>query len=383
MSFAFSLHPAWILSLVSFGLLIVWALWAWSRKTEEAPGALIRRITITLLLGAVAILLGVSFHPLVGIPLAALVALIMGGLWGRNIGTAFAAPLANLYDGGNEAPEPRPFYAIAEAHRKQARYPEAIRAIQEQLEKFPEDVEGLLLLAEIHARNLDDWDAARNHIRRIAENPNHPVSTRAKALQALSDWYLDFKADNPGAIECLQAIQTLFPDTPEAHEAAQRLAHVGDGSWRRERREASTLRVPKGDDRMGLRVSGKPADNAVPEAKDPEIEVRELLAQLEAHPLDTEARQRLALVYAEGLERPEWAVCEIERLIAQPSQSSRQIARWLHLLADVHIRCSHDEEAARAALTRILQAYPDSAVAANAQSRLDVLKLEVRGQRKP
>jgi hypothetical protein len=57
------------------------------------------------------------------------------------------------------------------------------------------------------------------------------------------------------------------------------------------------------------------------------------------------------------------------------------MARWLNLLADVQIRCAGDETAARAALQRIVQAQPGTALAANAQSRLEHLKLELRAKR--
>jgi hypothetical protein len=57
------------------------------------------------------------------------------------------------------------------------------------------------------------------------------------------------------------------------------------------------------------------------------------------------------------------------------------MARWLNLLADVHLRCAGDEHAARTALSRIIHAFPGSALAANAQSRMDHLKLELRAKR--
>jgi hypothetical protein len=160
----------------------------------------------------------------------------------------------------------------------------------------------------------------------------------------------------------------------EDGDAAQRLAHLGDDAWRREQHAPSLLRIVKGDERLGLRGLSPPQ---VPE-KDANVEAAELMAQLAAHPLDAEARERLALLYADRLGRFDQAVVELELLVVQPMQSARSVARWLHLLADIHIRCAGDEAAARRALGRVVELFSDSAVAANAQARLDHLKLEMR-----
>lgn len=380
MPFAFSIHPGAVLCILGYCALLAWFVWRWSLKSEDPPGVLISKLLATLGLGALAVAIGASYHPMIGIPIAAAIGILISTMWGRNIGAAMAKPLASLYDGGDEAPPPQAFYAVAEAHRKQARYDDAIREIEKQLERFPGDAEGLLKLAEIRARHLEDWTGAEAAIDQLAANSAVPVPTRAKALQALADWYLDFKSDNERATEYLRRIGSMFPDTPDAHAAAQRLAHVGDGAWRREQNAPSRFRVTQSDDRMGLRPAGQQTITMPSPERDPEAVVHELLAHLSIHPQDTEARERLALEYADRLGHPDWAAAEIEKLIAIPSQSGRQVARWLHRLADIHVRCNGDEAAARQALLRIVKTYPDSAVAANAQARLELLKVEIKGK---
>ena len=371
---ALTFNPGAILAVLAYALLIGWLIWRWSRRSVDPPGVLAIKVVLSLGLGSLAIYVGVTMHPLVGIPAAAALAIVVGILWGDNVGNAIAKPLASLYDGGDEAPEPKPFYAIAHAHRKQARYAEAVGVITSQLEKFPGDLEGLLLLAEIRARDLHDWPAAAAAIDEIVGNTALPVAPRAKALQALADWHMDLGQDDAGARECLQRIQDLFPGTPEANDAAQRLAHVGDGAWRRELHAPGRLRVVKHDDRLGLRGEMPPP----PPEQPPAETARALLDQLAAHPLDAEARETLARLYADRLGRLDLALAELETLVVQPNQPARSVARCLHLMADLQIRCAGNEAAARTALERVGALYPESALAASAQARLDHLKLELR-----
>src|SRR5262245_9528406 len=115
-------HPGAILSVLAFGGLIGWIVWRWSRRSEGPPCAVLTKLLILGVLLSAAVWSILHIHPLMGVPIGALCGIIAGGLWGRNIGAALARPLASLYDGGDEATEPKPFYAIAEAHRKQARY---------------------------------------------------------------------------------------------------------------------------------------------------------------------------------------------------------------------------------------------------------------------
>ncbi len=373
-----ALHPGAILSVLVFGSLISWIVWRWSKTSADAPAVLIVKILISLVLIGLAVFAIAFVHPVIGVPVGAVFGIILGLLWARNIGLAIASPLANLYDGGTEAEPPKPFYAIAEAHRKQARYDEAIAEIEKQLELFPGDVKGHLMLAEIRCRHLKDWGGAELAIEEIVANEELAISTRAKALQALADWNLDLRHDAPAARVLLERVISLFPNTPESNEAAQRLAHVGDASWRREQHSPARLHVPVADQRLGLRLHPEPP----PPEPDPEIEAEALRRQLSAHPLDTEAREKLALLYADRMGRLDWALGEFDKLLAQPNQAPKAMAKWLHLLADVQIRVAGDESAARAALLKVGQLFPDTALEANAKSRLERIKLEMRAKQK-
>lgn len=380
MPWAISVHPGAVLSVLSFGLLLGWIFWRWSRKSEDPPAILaIKLILSSILLGA-AVYAILRLTPFLGVPLGAVCGILIGILWGRNIGAAIASPLSSLYDGGDEEVELKPFYAIAHAHRKQARYAEAIAEIEKQLDRFPGDVEGLLLLADIRSRHLQDWEGAEAAIELVAGNAALPVVTRAKALQALADAYADYAHDLPRARAVLGWIQERFPGTPEATEAAQRLAHSGGDAWMKERLAPGRLRVTAADPRLGLR--DRRVEVPAEDAGDPQMEVEVLQRHLVAHPLDTEARERLAGLYAEALGRLDWAVGEIEKLLAQPHHPPKLQARWLHLLADFQVRCAGDDAAARVALEEVTRRFPGTALAEQAKSRIEHLRLELRA-RKP
>ena len=74
----------------------------------------------------------------------AIVAII---IWRRSIASLVADPIGSLYDGGSTPPDPHPVYSIAQTRQKQGRYVEAVAEIRKQLDRFPTDVEGQLLLA--------------------------------------------------------------------------------------------------------------------------------------------------------------------------------------------------------------------------------------------
>src|SRR5690606_15662777 len=118
-----------------------------------------------------------------------------------------------------------------------------------------------------------------------------------------------------------------------------------------------------------------------PPGEDPQAAAEELRRQLAAYPNDAEARERLATIYAESFGRADWAIGELEQVLAQTHHAPKAQARWLHLIADLSIRKAGDEAAARVALQRVIERFPNTALAANAQSRLEHLKLELRALR--
>jgi hypothetical protein len=101
---------------------------------------------------------------------------------------------------------------------------------------------------------------------------------------------------------------------------------------------------------------------------------------LEAHPLDTAARERLAVLYAEEYRRIDLAVDQLEQLIAVPAETPKNIARWLNLLATLHIKVNRDRRAAEDALKRVTALFPKTFHADLAVQRLAYLDAELRSK---
>ena len=99
-------------------------------------------------------------------------------------------------------------------------------------------------------------------------------------------------------------------------------------------------------------------------------------------PDDNEAGERLGHMYATDFHRPEMGIGELERLIARPHQPAKEVARWLNAIADIQTKEQGDADAAAVTLQRIVDQFPNAAVADLARSRMHMLPLETRGQKK-
>jgi len=104
---------------------------------------------------------------------------------------------------------------------------------------------------------------------------------------------------------------------------------------------------------------------------------------LEQHPLDTEAREKLAVLYADHYKRLDLATAELEQLISSPNLSSKLIVHWLNLLADLQIRSGANYDVVSQTLHRIIDLDPKVAAPELARNRLAILRLELKSQTKP
>ena len=146
----------WLVILAILG----WVMWRCLKRTED--DRLIPKWIATALIAPIAVFVMISNGPFIGVPAAALLAIILGAMWAPNIGEFVAASLTSMFDGGIREVDATPFYSIAEARRKRGRYDEALAEVQKQLEKFPNDFQGWLLLAQIQADDLKDLRAAQH-----------------------------------------------------------------------------------------------------------------------------------------------------------------------------------------------------------------------------
>lgn len=364
--------------LVGFGILAVSALVYWLRRSKDDPGVLVVKWIVTGVLMAFWFF-AVPLLDLYAPGLIALSGLFFAILWTPNIVNTVLRPLWQSMDGADEELEPQPMYSIARAKRKRGRCAEALADVRAQLARFPKDVEGHLLVAEILAEDMNDLPGAEIAIHRFVEQAGHAPRNLAFALSTLADWHLKYAQDRDGARRALDRIQELCPNSEFAAAAAQRIAHLAGTAQLLQAHDRPKIPLRPGVRNVGLLPD---SSHLQPEEADPTQLAAGYVAHLELHPFDTEAREKLAVLYADHFKRLDLAADQLDQLIEQPHQPVKQVTHWLNLLADLYVRHGANYDAAWLTLGRIIEKFPDHPVAELARNRMDLLKLEVKGQEK-
>lgn len=359
--------------------MVVWWLVRRAQWKHESPGllfkALVSLVSASLLMEIVS-RVGFSVAGAFVVPFCCVAfGVVMSITWAPHVGEWMARPFTSLFDGGNLALRPEPLYSIAQSKRKKGQYQEAVSAIRQQLQKFPKDVTGQILLAEILAENLNDLAGAQTTVERLCAQPGHAPENIAIALNELADWQMKFGLDVDAARRSLEKIIELLPGSEQALMAAHRIAHLGTTEALLASREEHRIPLRPGVHNVGLL---KDAASLQKPAEDPAAQAAEYVRHLEQHPLDSEAREKLAMIYAEHFQRLDLATDQLEQLIQQPNQPAKQQAHWLNLLATLHIQYGSDYELARGALQRIMDFHAGTALASLAMQRLAHLKLGLK-----
>ena len=352
-----------------------WMMIRWLKRSRDDPGVLILKWFITIPVVALAYFSVSLFGP-AGPFVIVFCGVIISIMWTPNLGSWMIKPLTNAIDGGMEPPEPKPFYSIARALRGKGKYDEAAAKVREQLEHFPNDCEGVMLLAAIQAEDLNDLRSAELTLRQFCDGPNRPPRQVAAAFNQLADWHIRFPRDCEAARQSMAEIVRRFPDTELAVIAAQRVAHIGDTQALFASRDGKKFEVTEGIQYVGLEKEPTPGGSGA----DPATLAAQYVKRLEEHPLDTEAREHLAKIYAEHFHRLDLATAQLDQLVDCPNQPGKKIVHWLNLLADLQIQHGSNLEAARATLQRIIEKFPNSAAAESARRRLDYLKLGLKAK---
>jgi tetratricopeptide (TPR) repeat protein len=301
-------------------------------------------------------------------------------IWGSHIGGVIAKPLSNLYDGGGQQIEPKPYYSIAMSKRKMNKPLEAIVAIREQLAKFPKDFEGVTLLANIQAEDMKDLPSAEITFEHFCKSPDTPDRQVVAAWTQMADWHLKIAQDADSARAALEKIITKFPDSPFSAAAAQRIAHLGGAEKiLLAAHDRQPMFVPEGVSNIGLLDS---TEFLQPSEADPAQLAADYVKHLAQHPQDTDAREKLAVIYAEHYQRLDLATMELNQLIEQPNQPPKRVVHWLNLLANLQFKCGADCDTVRGTLEKIVERFPGQPAAEIAQSRLARLNLEFKGKEK-
>jgi len=337
-----------------------------------------RNLVIKWVCSAIFLLIGGFLFRLHSVGLALLYiipAIGLGFLWLPNIASYLVKPLTDSFDGGADESDMKPFYFRAEAKRRKVLYQEAAAEVRRQLEQFPGDVEGMMKLAAIQAEDLRDLPGATETLNELLNQPGLPAGRTIAALQTLADLQMNLGRDAVAARRSFERIIQLFPNSPASLTAQQRIAHLEGVSQAREFREHAVFKVPVRERGLGLRTIVR---QETPPEEEAAALAEEYVRQLQHHPNDTETREKLALLYGEQLDRLDLAVNQLEQLSALTSASPKQTAHWLGLLATLHIRQGNDIAAAEKALRRIIDRFPQTAVASRAVTRIATLQGELK-----
>jgi tetratricopeptide (TPR) repeat protein len=304
---------------------------------------------------------------------------ILSILWTRHLGDFLINPLTGILDGGNEPPERKPFYSIALAHRNRGRLTEAAAEIRRQLDKFPNDFEGIMLLAKLQAEDQRDLEAAAATLDEFCADANAPSKQVAAAYTQLADWRLKLATDVAGARMALQQIMVRYPDTETALQAEQRIAHLCETEKVMvARRDHPNVELQPGVNNVGLLDS---SDFLKPREVEPGKIAAAYVKHLEAHPRDTEVREKLALIYGRDYQRLDLATMELAQLINEPKHQPKQVAHWLNLLATLQMELGADLATVQGTLGKIVEQFPNLPLADLAQRRLARLENEFKGLR--
>jgi len=372
---------------------ICWAIWHSLKKSED-PAKLLFKFLFSALLVAGEVLLVRSMigklspgeadmnagQAFVMAGSVAACGIILSIVWTPQLSNLLIGPLTDMFDGGSTPPEPKPFYSIAISKRKRNKPIEAMIRVREQLEKFPNDFEGILLLAGIQAEDLQDLPAAEITLNLFCGWEKAPPKQFAAALTQLADWQMKYRQDVYAARVALERIVEKYPDTELSLVAKQRIAHLGGTKKTLQAaQDRRPMLVPEGVKNVGLLESSA---HLVPEETSPTELAAGYVKHLAEHPEDTEAREKLAIIYATHYKRLDLATDELNRMIEEPNHPHKRIAHWLNLLADLQVRGGADYETARATLEKIVDRFSDFAVSEVARSRLAHLKLEFKALEK-
>lgn len=239
-------HDLKIVDALLLGLGLAFGLWLFycALKRSESPLKIIYKglLTLTLVGGELYVIHrlndslqegAISTNATWVLCLVASVAaagVIMSIIWTPHIAGLLASPLTDIFDGGSQPPERRPAYSAAISKRRQDHPLEAIVAIREQLALFPNDFQGVMLLASIQAEDMNDLPSAEITLRRFGDTPGVPEEQAAKALRQLAEWHFEKGSDDDTVLEIMEDLITRFPDAKISRKVAERLGRTEAGT---------------------------------------------------------------------------------------------------------------------------------------------------------
>ena len=270
-----------------------------------------------------------------------------------------------------------PMYARAVARIKFGKYKDAEWEIIRELEKCEDDFEGWMMLAELYAKNFKDVGEAEQTVLEICDHPGTTPSLLSIALHRLSDWHLNLAGDPQAARRDLQMICDRLPGTHLAHMAQLRMNQLPETQEQlRELRNPKPIPLPEGEHFMEAIIAERKAEVDRTEAAEL---ANACVEKLTLNPNDVPARENLAKLLAERLQKVDQGLEQLTLLLNLPEQPDAKRAEWLSLAATWHINYLQDFDTGRNLLERVIHEYPQSADALAARRKMQSLDLQYRG----
>src|ERR1039457_6262947 len=163
-------------------------------KKSDDPGKMFFKLSFTVPFVLGCLLLAPKLW-IFGPFLIVFMAVVLSFTWTPHIAELISSPLTSLFDGGREPPERKPYYSIAMTRRNRGKPHEAVTEIRKQLAQFPNDFEGVMLLARVQAEDLNDLAGAENTLNQFCDWPGAPLKQVAAAFTHLAYWHMKMAAD--------------------------------------------------------------------------------------------------------------------------------------------------------------------------------------------
>lgn len=359
-----------LLALVGF---VIWR--SWNRADEDVAGEISLKWGVTLV---VILMIGFELIPMFkmggisaasALPVFALGMFVLTKLWLPNVLSWMVSPFTSAFDGGSAEVEARPQLSSARAKRMQGRYDEALQDVQQQLEQFPNDFECQLLMAELLIECKQEFDAGMAVLEAVTTQPHEPKQI-ASALNLIADMQIKHRSNPDAARAALQRIVDANADDVLATKAAQRITHLPSREMLDDRSRPKLHTVEHVEDY--IKPGGVKTQIGIAKEDSADERAQALGERIRQFPQDTEAREQLALLYADEYGQLDWAADQIEGLIRMPHQPEREMVRWLELLAGIYRR-HNDIHGACRAYQRIIDSYPRNPGADRARGQLAII----------
>lgn len=351
----FLISSSWSVTTLGWRLGVAWI------ATREEARAQFKELCATCLLFLFLPAAGLIWFG--GWPLAPLaVGLIVGTVAG------FAPPIVH-------SKRKPPMYSRAIARMKFGKYSDAEWEIISELEKAEDDFEGWMMLADLYANHFHDLKEAERTVLEICTRPETTGPQLSIALHRLADWNLKLTGDLEGARFALGLISERLPGSHLAHMAQLRIAQLPEtlDELRQRKGSRAVVRLPALGDSLDTEP---PAPISRAERAKAADLANACVERLNEDPNNVPAREKLARLFAERLNKAELGIEQLNLLLDLPEEPDLRRAEWLSLIAAWNLKYLQDPGAARTVLERLANEFPNTPQALAARRRLQLMNAQ-------